>query len=636
MPVTNGKLILTLDASGFESTLDSIPDHSSQHESGASDEIKLDALGTPTDSTTLDATTSRHGLLPKLSGSSTQFLNGNGAWSTPTGGAGLDYPGSSSVFLTGAGTWASPSVLHASTHKDGGNDLIRLDELAAPTTTARNVSITAPGLVPTLPGSKKYVLDGTGSFSSIDTIFGTRGSATITSGNTSVTVTHNLSDTPYAVILTPTSLTGSKDYYVSAKTSSTFTITINSAYASNISFDWAALGVTESGTGGGTLPNYLYVGSGKQYATDGTADDVQIQAAIDAASSGDVVYMPDTTYDITQPVDMAEGVVLKGAGVASTQWLIPTASLDNFNVDSGAIIYCTGISNAEICGFKMDGNDGIYDHRGVNWMNGIAVFDGCSHLTIHDLYMTKLNGDGVRAGGSYTQSYMNIYNMQILSCGHDGVAVKAADNWKISNIICNLRTNCGVRFQNATNCELSYSTFYADIGSGDCGVEIPTGTDSNISIHHNIFHDMDSSSYRNGIWAHDCTLTGFNVYNNIFYNCPDGGIDAYTNTTISDCKIYYNIFDDNPFAVKISGGADIYNNIITDCSSYAINGGSAAYTTVRANNINGGTTTVSNATTSGTLTGSPGYNATSYQYIPLQSSAPLYSILSSWTSAGYQ
>ena len=49
-----------------------------------------------TDITTANATTSKHGLLPKLSSNAAQYLNGAGAWATPPGGV-------SSVFgLTGA------------------------------------------------------------------------------------------------------------------------------------------------------------------------------------------------------------------------------------------------------------------------------------------------------------------------------------------------------------------------------------------------------------------------------------------------------------------------------------------------------------------------------------------------------
>jgi len=57
--------------------------HAESHKSGGADTIKLDELAAPTDNTDLDASTSTHGLLPKLSNVSTEYLNGVGAWSTP-------------------------------------------------------------------------------------------------------------------------------------------------------------------------------------------------------------------------------------------------------------------------------------------------------------------------------------------------------------------------------------------------------------------------------------------------------------------------------------------------------------------------------------------------------------------------
>jgi len=48
--------------------------------------------------TTNNATTSKHGFLPALSGTSTQFLNGSGSWATP---AGTTYTGSDPINLSG-------------------------------------------------------------------------------------------------------------------------------------------------------------------------------------------------------------------------------------------------------------------------------------------------------------------------------------------------------------------------------------------------------------------------------------------------------------------------------------------------------------------------------------------------------
>jgi len=59
--------------------------HAATHKSGGSDLIALDTLGATTDITTLNASSSAHGLLPKLSGTATSYLDGTGAYSIPAG-----------------------------------------------------------------------------------------------------------------------------------------------------------------------------------------------------------------------------------------------------------------------------------------------------------------------------------------------------------------------------------------------------------------------------------------------------------------------------------------------------------------------------------------------------------------------
>jgi hypothetical protein len=57
--------------------------HASTHKAGGSDSIKLDELAAPTDVTTLNADASKHGLLPKLANTGTQFLRDDGVWINP-------------------------------------------------------------------------------------------------------------------------------------------------------------------------------------------------------------------------------------------------------------------------------------------------------------------------------------------------------------------------------------------------------------------------------------------------------------------------------------------------------------------------------------------------------------------------
>jgi hypothetical protein len=60
--------------------------HAAAHKSAGGDAIKLDELAAPTDITTLDASTTLHGLLLKLGGGTTNFLRADGTWSAPGGG----------------------------------------------------------------------------------------------------------------------------------------------------------------------------------------------------------------------------------------------------------------------------------------------------------------------------------------------------------------------------------------------------------------------------------------------------------------------------------------------------------------------------------------------------------------------
>lgn len=70
-------------------TLDDVGDartptlHAASHLNGGGDAIKLDDLGAPDDNTALDASLTKHGLLLKLGGGSTNFLRADGTWALP-------------------------------------------------------------------------------------------------------------------------------------------------------------------------------------------------------------------------------------------------------------------------------------------------------------------------------------------------------------------------------------------------------------------------------------------------------------------------------------------------------------------------------------------------------------------------
>lgn len=84
--------------------------HATSHKLAGSDVILLDEFGLPGDNTNLNASTSRHGLLRKLSNVASEFLNGVGNWVAVAWADITDKP-----------TTFTPSA-HQSNHLEGGSD----------------------------------------------------------------------------------------------------------------------------------------------------------------------------------------------------------------------------------------------------------------------------------------------------------------------------------------------------------------------------------------------------------------------------------------------------------------------------------------------------------------------------------
>ncbi|MBA7496910.1 hypothetical protein ES702_07519 [subsurface metagenome] len=72
------------DLGGVTANLHHDENHASRHYNAGADAVKLDDLAIPDDNVDLDASTARHGLLRKLTGSTANFLRADGAWAAPT------------------------------------------------------------------------------------------------------------------------------------------------------------------------------------------------------------------------------------------------------------------------------------------------------------------------------------------------------------------------------------------------------------------------------------------------------------------------------------------------------------------------------------------------------------------------
>ena len=109
--------------------------------------IKLDNFATPDDNTDLNATTTYHGLLKKLDGTSTNFMNGEGNWAEPAGGAsqlsdlsdvGVSTPTDKNALMGDGDSWESRALVEADISDLGsylttlaGHNATELDDISA-------------------------------------------------------------------------------------------------------------------------------------------------------------------------------------------------------------------------------------------------------------------------------------------------------------------------------------------------------------------------------------------------------------------------------------------------------------------------------------------------------------------------
>lgn len=129
--------------------------HAATHKAAGGDAIKLDELAAPTDVTTLNASTTAHGLLSKLPGGSSNFLREDGTWAAPPGGSNAFPIGSvfisvvdtNPATLLGYGTWAGIGAGRVLIGVDAGDtDFDTVEETGGAKTVASAGSVGAPSI----------------------------------------------------------------------------------------------------------------------------------------------------------------------------------------------------------------------------------------------------------------------------------------------------------------------------------------------------------------------------------------------------------------------------------------------------------------------------------------------------------
>lgn len=183
-----------------------------------------------------------------------------------------------------------------------------------------------------------------------------------------------------------------------------------------------AVNTLESSTSSLPFVTVGLTGSGCDYICDGTADDVQIQAAIDSLSAtlGGGIYIKNGLYDITNDIEITNpNVTIIGSGSGTILKLASTINRPIFQVKSTAL--STVIENLKLDGTKSSNTVPDLGNHGIYTASSDGIFQ---NLTIINCY----NG-GIWV---YQGSKNRILNNNIDGCGYMAIRI---NNYSHNNLV---------------------------------------------------------------------------------------------------------------------------------------------------------------------------------------------------------
>lgn len=272
---------------------------------------------------------------------------------------------------------------------------------------------------------------------------------------------------------------------------------------------------------------FTIVGSSRaDYITDGVADDVQIQAAINYVNDngGGVVYISAGTYVLAANVLLKSGVHLIGSGMGST---IITASVDSFTLikttQSGTTknIY-TNVSVSRLT-LKSIGQHCML----INNVDGISVTEveayftvitpireslwvqHCQNVRMEKNYLHDLTGNGVQVNGC---DYFTVIDNRIIGGSDDAIdidhdfldtdSVNSRYGVVSNNVIVGVSSGCGIRVEN--------SDYVTVDGNSIANVTVGAGNAAGICVNATTSFSVSRVIVSNNV-IDTCTLAGIRV-----------------------------------------------------------------------------------------------------------------------------
>jgi parallel beta-helix repeat protein len=203
---------------------------------------------------------------------------------------------------------------------------------------------------------------------------------------------------------------------------------------------------------------FVTVGSADaDHITDGVADNVQIQAAIDEASAagGGTVFIKAGTYDVAAAILVPSNVSIQGEGTAT---VLRYANGSGFNGILRNSDTTNGNTGIEISHLKIDGNASNAagsDPRDAIWFNKVTK------SWVHHVYLTNCVDSAIVLDNSATTDCVISHN--IIDTTNDiGIYVSGANSAVITDNIVLNTNSYGIRLTNTGNkeCVVSNNRVY--------------------------------------------------------------------------------------------------------------------------------------------------------------------------------
>lgn len=358
-----------------------------------------------------------------------------------------------------------------------------------------------------------------------------------------------------------------------------------------------------------------------QYSCDGTADDVQIQAALTAANvaGGGIVFVKEGTYDISAVLVISSNTTLTGGGWSTILKLANSSNKDMFYPTSGSTnifienlqidmnqannttstgrnaIRCVSLTNSVIENIYL--HDMAWDAGTTNV--GIGLLD-CTNVVVRNNYLSYVPDYGIAAGGINQCQIINnyIHNAKNHGIGltlGTGVAGRNTKNNVSGNIIYfdsdSAGSADGIKLDKTDDSIFSNNVIYTDTGATAPGYHgimnsaddrAADGAANSFYCDRNTYSNNLIYNFRFGLWLK--ANREFSVTNNYVY-VPDYGGDYAATGLFFDYDERNDTVEILCDRGKIIGNTVIYPTVTTLGAGSAFTFSKGNYTTINGNFI---------------------------------------------------